>query len=67
VELWSQTPAQSVKNRQRNIDFGICGGQRASKMALGSYNHIGFATSMVLRVLGGLCDTSDDHRLELEH
>jgi len=66
VELWSQTPAQSVKNRQRNIDFGICGGQRASKMALGSYKHIGFATSMVLYVLGDLCNTPDDHRLELK-
>eukprot|EP00613_Pedinella_sp_CCMP2098_P014176 CAMPEP_0171749604 /NCGR_PEP_ID=MMETSP0991-20121206/40851_1 /TAXON_ID=483369 /ORGANISM="non described non described, Strain CCMP2098" /LENGTH=35 /DNA_ID= /DNA_START= /DNA_END= /DNA_ORIENTATION= len=35
-------------------------------MALGSYNHIGFAISMVLRVLGGLLITSDDHRFELE-
>ena len=39
------------KNRQRSIDFGICGGQIASKMALGSHSYIDLATGMVLCVL----------------
>ena len=66
LSLWVFA-ATAASLTRRNIDFGICGGQRASKMALCSYTHIGFATRMVLRVLGGLCNTCDDHRLELEH
>jgi hypothetical protein len=56
-----------VKKRRENSDFGIFVAQGAIKMAYGSYSNICFATTMVFCVLDGLCNTSDDHRLELQH
>jgi len=54
------------KNRQRNIDFGICGGQIAFKMALGSHSYIDLATGMVLCVLDSLWKTPYVSRFELQ-
>ena len=63
--------ASSIGEKQAKFlllfDFGICGGRRVTEMALGSFNHIGFATSMVLWVLGGLWYPLGVHRLELQH
>ena len=65
MELWPRTPARSVKKRRGTSDFGICGAQRATIIALGSYSQIDFSTGMALCVLGGLWYTLCVRRLEL--
>ena len=45
--------------------LGICGAKRATKIALGSYNHIGFATNTLFYTLGGLGYTPNVRWLEM--
>ena len=53
------------ENRQINSDFGICGAQRATKMAMGNHSHIDFASNTELFSLGDLGYIPDVRRLEL--
>jgi len=65
AEFWSRKLAQSAKKRQRINDFGICGGQKATKMDVVGHVYAGFMIIVVFCTLGDLGHTPNVHRLKL--
>jgi hypothetical protein len=63
AEFWSRKLAQAAKIRQRNNDFGICGGQKATKMDVDGHDYAGFMIIVVFYTRGGLGHTPVVRRL----